>query len=87
MNKSPPLYTSPTKTVPSFRDIFHPVGDIFSAFNIHTKNVFVPVSVFYLDDYIYIWTQKWTRPGWIFVLASQILMATSITLFLMAHPE
>ena len=37
------------------------------AWNQHTKDVFIPFWVYYFDESVSIWTNKFTCPGWMFV--------------------
>ena len=52
---------------PNYRDKFHEVRQMLTAFNDHMRLVFLAGWVSCLDESMSIWTRRWTCPGWMFV--------------------
>ena len=52
---------------PTYKDKFHGVRKMLTAFNDHMKSIFLAGWVSCLDESMSIWTTKWTCPGWMFV--------------------
>ena len=52
---------------PTYKDKFHGVRKILTAFNDHMASIFLAGWVSCLDESMSIWTTKWTCPGSMFV--------------------
>lgn len=56
-----------SKEPPAFRDRFHEVRDLFSAFNANMVATFIPSWISTLDESVSAWFNRWTCPGWMFI--------------------
>ena len=52
---------------PAYRDKYHEVRDLITAWNDHMKKMFIPEWVSCVDESMSIWISKWTCPGFMFI--------------------
>ena len=53
---------------PLFRDKFHEIKGLIEAWNAYMIDCFIPGRVSCLDEFISMWTSKWTCPGFMYIL-------------------
>ena len=50
-----------------FKDWFWEVSQMIRCWNLNMRPIFVPSWVSYLDESMFIWFDRWTCPGWMFL--------------------